>query len=875
MKPLNPIMAVLAIASVGVFPLRALAADGSKPAGVVIADAETSSVDALTKILKDNPAARADAGKRISEFVLEDFTLPASPAKRSFIGADVDAEMRRLIGVVADEWGAKLGTPEEVAVLYFVIGPGAAAPSWAPATFKPGMQWLGKVRFLLSDPDKGDWAGKSRIGGATYKDQVTAFLSASVGKSWSALDPRTKVETEASVEDNDNTGVNPPDTTPARTGLNGPAQQYTLEDLYVNGAKVGNVSGAKDPHSRTISLKIYSKWVDGVIVNEIGVFDVTDKPKDIFGRKFSLDGGDQSFILDDRTPGHKKYNLKFGKPDASGNQTIIFSRPGDGGEPLETSVKELFEKRADQAFDMKNIIKVGTDEFYVLPQGGARSGLALFSKKLIDGGSKDFTLLEPTLLAEVGERGPNGRNRNLPGKPHLGKVGKEEFHLEFNEDLGLWEVKEGAGDPPPAEPTAGDGAGPGGANPGGPNPGPVPAGGYTFEEFVRAYLAEAIASGKCKINPDDMKDLARDLRGKYGVVRCNDEREGPHAIVIVPKSAATPNQQMQFGNIAAVEAKPGDPNAKPPVEAVAASPAYKFVRVRLADHYLALEFDKQVQYLDLNRPEKNSFALSGFVVDKTASKFEDVKALVDALGHYMGAVPEAALTEVPKRVKAAVEGKPYYLSAGYPKGVLVVTVVWGGDSLNVWPEVAKPGAGTDSAPALYSHLTGPSNVMSGMVSSELEQFKADFDSGGWKAKLIGSVSDAEKNGVGLYEMTDPLGKDKETKHQLIFRYKAMDPEGAKVFQMKPFEVFNAGSPHPGAGLELDGLADGTVIKDRKVSGYKFVGGSSKTKGVLAVFQNRQVDGKNAKAGPDNCVGPVLWWGLSGPAALKACQDDKF
>lgn len=406
MKPLNPIMAVLAIASVGVFPLRALAADGSKPAGVVIADAETSSVDAMTKILKENTAARAEAGKRISEFLLEDFTLPNNPAKRSFVASGTDAETRRLIGVLANEWGATQGSPEEVAVLYFVIGPGAATPSWAPATFKPGMQWLLKVRSLLSDPDKGDWAGKSQIGGTTYKQQVAAFLNASVGKSWSALDPRTKVETGESVENNDNTGDIVPDTTPGRgSHLNGAMQQYTLKDLYLDGAQVAEVSGPKDEHSRRISMKIYTKRLpDGSIENEIGIFDITDEGN-IYGRRFPVGGPDQSFVLDDRTPGHKKYELKF-ETLPGGDRKIVFGRPG-GGVTINTKVSELYLGRADQAADLKNIISIGGKEFYVVPQGGALGAVAMFPKALIDargGPGQDPRNLIPQLYAEIGKR---------------------------------------------------------------------------------------------------------------------------------------------------------------------------------------------------------------------------------------------------------------------------------------------------------------------------------------------------------------------------------------------------------------------------------------------------------------------------------------
>ncbi|MCR4296916.1 MAG: hypothetical protein NUW21_15395, partial [Elusimicrobia bacterium] len=674
----------------------------------------------------------------------------------------------------------------------------------------------------------------------------------------------SKEETDASIDRNNNTGVNVPNTA-ANTHLNGAIQHYTLKDLYVDGAETGNVAGPNDAHSRTISLKIYAKRMpDGSTVNEIGIFDITDVDN-IYGRRFPVAGPDQSFVLDDRSPGHKKYELKFEVlPD--GNRKIIFSRPG-GGAQLETSVSELYNKRADQAAGLKNIISVGGEEFYVLPQGGARGAVAMFPKALIDGRGvpgQDPRNLVPKLYAEIGKRAADGRNQNLPGKPRLGKVGKTDYHLEFNEELGVWEVEEGEGDPLPTTPTTGDATGPAGANPGGDNtgaaPGPVPDGGYTFVDFVNKFLAGDIASGKCKINSDDMKDLAGDLREKFGVVACQDERVGVQRIVIVPKTATSPNQQMDYS-----------------------IPGFKLQGVRFYDHFLILQFDKQVQYLDLRKQDKDGngketgFAMSGFISDKKeASKFTDARALVDAFNHYMGTVPAAALTEVPRRVQAAVGGKPYYLTAGFPLGALTVNVQSGGETFNVWPEVSRGGAAADPTPNPYTNLGGPANAMDGAVSSVPEAFKPEFDSAGWKAKLIGTLPNAEMKGIALYELSDPIGKDKNKKYQLSFRYKAMDPDGAKVFQMKPFEVFNSASPHPGAGLELQGLTAGPVVDDRVASGYKFVQGSKKERGVLAVFQNKQVSAANAKKGAANCVGPVLWWGLKDrDAAVKVCEEDKF
>ena len=76
MKPLNPIMAVLVIASVGASPLRTLAADGKDPVAVavIVKPEDTDSITRLTEILNNKsgfPTAVADAGERISAFLLD------------------------------------------------------------------------------------------------------------------------------------------------------------------------------------------------------------------------------------------------------------------------------------------------------------------------------------------------------------------------------------------------------------------------------------------------------------------------------------------------------------------------------------------------------------------------------------------------------------------------------------------------------------------------------------------------------------------------------------------------------------------------------------------------------------------------------------
>lgn len=853
MKPLNPIMAVLVIASVGASPLRTLAADGANSVPAATAD-DKNPLNALAKILTENASARTDAGKRMESFLLE----PDANGKK-FVADDTDPVA---LGAVAREWAEKAPVGD-VSVLYFVAGPGLATPGWAAKdsvlskTFVSGMKWEGRLRAALAD-----WTGKSQIDKRREKSQVSAFLNDAAAKARTVFsDSRTKDEIDLSIEGNNNSGPVVPDTRRSPgSRLDGATRQYTLNDLYgAPYAVVKDVSGPGDPHSRKISMKIYTKRLpDGSIVNEIGIFDITDT-NDIYGQRFRIDSGDQSFTLDDRTAGHKKYELKFGQADDKGNRTITFARPGEGGAALTTSVSELFTKRADQAAAMGNIVNIGGKDFYTLPQGGAKSSLALFPKDVIDAreGGGDPRSLVPSLFAEVGKRGSDGRNEHLSGKPHLGAVGDKEFHLEFNKTLGAWEVKEGAGDPPPAPPTTGDGSNPGGSNPGGSNPGGSNPGGGTPEGGVSIADLEnlLLKSPECKKNPDDTKDLASGLKGKYGIIACNSPIDGLQQIILVPKSASTPGQQLRYGNV----------------------PGFKLLRARFYDHYLVLQFDKQVQYLDLLKQDQDGgkdsgFALSGFVADKNASKFGDSMAFVDAIKNYIPGVPSGAFTEVPKRVAAALGNKPYNLTGAYAKEVFVVNVTSGGETFMVWPEVKKPGAAPDATPNPYTSLSGPANAMDGAVTSVDEKFPDKIDlPESRQAKAVKVQAD-----IALYESVDLNDKPEPKKHFVMFRYKAQDGAEAKVFRQKPFEVFNAANPYPGDALQLQGLTGGPVVKDRVASGYKFVSGSTRERGVLAVFQNKQVTATNAKDGAANCVGPVIWWGLKDrDAALKVCQDDKF
>jgi len=872
MKPLNPIMAALVIASVGASPLRTLANVGDIPASAVTTTDDKNPVNALAKILSETPAARVDAGKRAEAFLLE-----ADSSGNSFVASGVD---KVALGALAREWGTTTAGAGTVAMFYFVAGPGSAAPAWAQKdpilskAFVPGMKWELRLREALKV-----WTDKtkSQITPAQEKTQATAFLNHAAAQAATVFaDPRTKAEIDLSVKTNDTTATVVPDTRGAGRNVpfDGSMSQYSTKDLYMDGAVVVNVAGNGDANSRTISMKIYTKRMpDGSMRNEIGIFDITDAPDNIYGQRFPANGADQTFALDDRTPGHKKYELKFTKGE-NGERKVTFGRPG-GGSDLVTSVEDLFLKRADQAAALGNIVNVGGEDFYVLPQGGAKGALAMFSKSMIDGRAQDNARnIIPALFSNVMQRNEDGRNENIPagdkGGPHLGRVGTKDYHLVFNAELGRWEITEGAGDlpkapaPPASTTTPGTGTTTPGTDPGtdpATDPGTTtPPAGSGAEDVINLLLAEV--PGKCK--REDYSKLRADLKGKYGLVACTDARTGVEEVLVVPIAPETTGGQIRYGSV----------------------PGYQLKKARLVDHYIVLTFDKQVQYLDfLKKDAEGRFIMNGQIdlPGKGAQKFSDVDLYVDAMINTMGiAQSDESVTEVPKRVKASMGSKPYYISSGFSLGKLVVSVVTGGTERSVWPIWEKEGEQPATPVNQYASVGGATNAMDslGTVSSAEQKFPAVLELPESR-RAVPMAGHGATTDSAVYESVDS-----PKKYFLEIKYYAMDPKDPakpdgervkKVFHHKFFEVFGGeANPLPASFTAQGLLTAGAVVNRSTAANFRFIKGTGKEKGVLAMFQNKQVSDDNQREKAANCVGPVIWWGLADrDAAQKACLDDKL
>lgn len=210
-------------------------------------------------------------------------------------------------------------------------------------------------------------------------------------------------------------------------------------------------------------------------------------------------------------------------------------------------------------------------------------------------------------------------------------------------------------------------------------PAPAPIAGAPAPEPKGISVGELemllLRSPECKKNPADTADIAPGLKGKYGVISCDSPIDGLQQIILVPKSASTPGQQLRYASVQGL----------------------KLLRARIVDHYLALQFDKQVQYLDLLKTEKDpqtgyeTFVLSGFMAEDKLARFEDMAIFKDALKNYGGVAENSEmLAKLDERVAQAVGSKRRGLEASKVRGEWVVAAKSQGNFFQIWPEAATP-----------------------------------------------------------------------------------------------------------------------------------------------------------------------------------------
>lgn len=860
MKPLYPIMAALLTVSVGALPHRAWAgetttATETKP--------ENDPLVVLRGVFEKKPEAREDAGARFARYI-----LGKDSKGRTYAADDLlaDDKLKNAVTAAATKW-AKEAKVEEVTELYAVMEPDAPVPAWVKndplltRAFPSQRSWKTRLEGKLDAWAEAKISARDAANGTgAFLDEAAKFAREVI------LDPRSAQELRDSIAANNTTtpvvpgGPGGSGTGNRRNGNIGSSQQYSFADLYENGAIVQNVYGEGDEGARRISMKMYTRRLeDGTVVNEIGVFDITD-PNDVYGRRFPVKNGEVTFPLDDRTAGHKQYTLKLATQEGGTDQTLFFgrkgSKPGDPGsisyenpngpegQRQTMTVGELFKKRADQAAELNNVVAVGGQEFYVVPQGGKNSALLLMPRSLIDAGAADPRDLVPALYAVVGQRGPDGRNQNASGKPHLwGTVGGKEFHLEFNAALGLWEVKDGAGDKPkpPVTPTTGQIV----QNP----TTPTATQEVSPEDAATLDQVEQLAQAGGWVRDEAANaGLSEATRGKVRIYKREDPREGTLYNILVPPTQF-PGGQMQFGS----------------------QNGHTLKRMRGLGHYMVIEYEDQKQYVDLDKPKGNGFEMAGFVVMKTkeAQKMVDVVLLLDAMTNYFGIPTGApAMTTIPERTARRAAGNPYFIQGSMTKDgeneALVATVNIAGKSYFVWPGDQEERAADPND----AGLNGPGNAFDVGPSSEAEEFPDEVNyTDTLRVKAINKSAE-----IAMYESVNDGAKPDPKKWYMMLKFRSED----SLYRTKLIEVFSeeTGKRKLPAGYQMGGLVTADLNVDRARAKMRVVAGTTDAKGVLAAF-NTPATGDNQQNKKDNCVGPVIWWGVTRDEAVTACKADKM
>lgn len=875
-------------------------------------------IEELAKRISGNPAAaQASLSERLFKFLTEDDKryitdqVRAKPDVMKTLRGDTDAWVAQQI---------KDGKAGDLSVLYIVMGSGPKAPQWAvqePARDKDLADLLQKgarLEKLKTAMERAGWT-KKPLGGsqgqitAGKRDEVIAFFSDGATKDaktggatyWAKVvlgEKRTDSDLKSSIVTNEDKTTVPGSTAGGGQVIPGTVKAFDVAALYERGGATGLVYAPGDPVSRKISVKLYTtREADGSLVTKVGVFDITNaKGGEIFGQRFDIPNGpgEFTFPLDDRKPGFPKYTLKF-SPGESG-MNVTFAREGGEGGKIETSVAGLYNARARQAVDEGVSVTVGGQKYLALGQGSGKAGLVFFPG---DTGSRlnDGELVDAQLYSNTAGK-TAGRDVNLPGKRHLGKVDGKDYHLVFNDTLKYWEVKEGKGDdleaPKPAPTTAGGNTPQTGGNttqPGGQtNPDGTPV--VTPDAGAEAEAA-LLKDGEWEINTEVSKGLADQYKSKvrvYSWTNRNNKEPG--------KQIGRPISERHWVFDANL---PKGRAYLPFFNPTKDDMLRKTGEVRGIGKYLAVTTDQFTGYLDvskLNQDPKTQHYLYDIntkcMVWEPENKdggrsfcVKDLVLLEDALIR-VGAPPEMrkAILDNARTLKLAEEANLMTIESKWDKEAKpkptwgpVVAIVTGKGGATLWPKLVPYGQVAEADGDTKNPTGGQTNAFNTVAGPDAE-FPTEpqtVDNQGNK----GTAYFVKKSADGLVAL---YGDDKEpAKAKNWYVMAKIKLAGDKVARTGFVQVIVEADKFP--GVDKLGMKGAVLPKHPDAEGQRDVistGGLRKlTKGDAGVIY--AVENKNVTT-PDtgttankyiNCMGPVLWWGLDEAKAKKVCDDNKF
>lgn len=855
-------------------------------------------VKALALAINENrAAAEADIARRLSRFMMSDGAYVSEKVKK-------DANLVKNIEGFIAAW-VKEASASDLAQLYAVAGSAGAAPAWVAADreladFLAAGKRLDRLKSAMeawTKPGAQGAAGQLQQGS---RDEVAAFLSKDSPDQktggaafWAAkilLETRSWGDVERRIAAN-----KPQDATPGTLPQRGgpvqtdPSVGFGFDSLYRNGAVVKQIWAPGDRHSRMVSVKLYTVREGDNLVTKVGVWDITNQSH-VFGQNFTLsDSGETTFALDDRIEGYPQYTLKF-TPDGA-DSIITLERAGSkgGGGTLKTSVNELYSLRAMQAQSEGATIDVGGRKYLALGQGGHPGGISFFPADAAARTARGERVAAE-LHADTNVR-TQGRDVNKPGKQKLGSVDGKPYHLAFNSSLGYWQVGEGEGqsDAPRVEKTEPQGAPQGRPSvpertdsggeerPQGPQQTTArPSGTPLSDDEVVAQerIYEASGYERNKEVRDGLSEQYKDVFRIYSWIKPSESggiaaREiGRRHLMVVPASY----RPERFIHAPFLKSENDD-----------------FIRkkgeIRGIGKYLATTTDLYTGYFDLSKKnEKNpglifEIDLECFVdMKKKTFCVKDLVLLEDAAG--MAGVSAADARVIKERAQALIKSEGEYTILRTwdqnANGVGPVTArIRGVGTCVLWPTQSPcsnvSNSGHDNT---RNQSAGQANAFDKLTigpDSDFSQDPQSIDNAGTKETVYFSkVSDDKTAALYANDRNFPKAKN----WYLTFRVKKRDGSfGRSGF----IPVFDSSLEFPGLGaINIKGVELGQRDNPPDITATGEVRRSvdkNKKKGLYYVVEEKNIKQPDSQNKYQNCVGPIVWWGMDYGAAMNACKEN--
>lgn len=885
MTPRNPLMAAVLAAVLGLnSPGLSYAGETPQqptPPSCPPNAQERNSLNALAAILHcegpDGPAKK-DVGDRLIAFVLmkdaqgplfvtnallatipEDKRTPAAIAAAENAQTSGDAATFAYYEAIR-KW-ARDATPSEVSELYVVMGD-AAPPAWVTshAVLKNSIKPISgpedsRAGFIPGLTRRWRDGNQGKIGpqGGRQVDDTRAFLFAAAADARAILNNRrTRDELRLSVETNERAPVVTAGPRRVTAGPLTPGSNYSYDDMYKAGGIGGTLTGSgqrPDGSRGPVQVPYYMKLetqrdaTTGDLQTYVAVYDNSEDPAYI--RRVPITArGEQAVV---HAPGRWPLTLNISNGEG-GDLRLSLARAGDkdGGE-IVTSASELGRARYDQALQKATmadgsvrVVDIGGRDYIVGRQGGMQE-TALFFPADLD--ASEWRSLRPHALATIGRIGGDGDFVTVSGKPDLGVVNGSPFHLEL--ENGQWVVKPGRGDRPPGAAPA--------ATPAGTQPGNTTdrvsqisgqAEGWVDDPQANAGLDEPTKTAGYRIQSRQGQNGQKE----YNII-------APPGFLTNTRSYAGVVNMRGLGHYVVYEI-PGEQGGA----------MYQDLLVKAtqadANGTAREDFATVVQFHRQGRRAASVTAQAG----EATRWLADEVVLVDVLKTYLGFTDEQAAT-AERNAKTYRGGARYVIYGASAGSVVLAKEPDIRATSSVFPSIqASPR--TDN-PATQPGQTGTVlDLPAG--DSNGEPFRNELGLAASGNAVLRKSGPQKEPTAALYQRTTPPapGNPKEPEWYLMIKYReARTPPGvAKTGPMAVFQghaapaldsiALEGHTMHPNAGISIQTGAKISMIQ-----------GSNQARGGWVLLK----DGTTPT--PQNCVGPVLWWGISKDvAASVGCNN---